>query len=175
MIFLVCWCCCCRIAALIIHISWVWLSSMYFGYISVCVAVCSFEFTFDLFVYVLGICVHKHTLVNYHQIVFYLTLCLSACILLAFFRLLFMKILNWRILRMASCLWLVCNFSHCPYFCLATDYAEPIAIERNTRHSGMWKLIGCALSDRDIDHNSKVLNAFYLFIGYIHFVCLKHT
>lgn len=58
---------------------------MYFGYISVCVAVCSFEFTFDLFVYVLGICVHKHSLVNYHQIVFYLTLCLSACILLAFF------------------------------------------------------------------------------------------
>lgn len=92
-----------------------------------------------------------------------------------FFRLLFMKILNWRILRMASCLWLVCNLWHYPYFCLATDYAEPIAIERNTRHSGMWKLIGCALSDRDIDHNSKVLNAFYLFIGYIHFVCLKHT
>lgn len=35
-------------------------------------------------------------------------------------------------------------------------------------------VIGCALSDRDIDHNSKVLNAFYLFIEYIHFVCLKH-
>lgn len=36
---------------------------------------------------------------------------------------------------------------------------------------------GCALSDKDIDHNSKkgVLNAFYLFIGHIHFECLKHV
>lgn len=42
-------------------------------------------------------------------------------------------------------------------------------------HVMLCKLIGCALSDRDIDHNSKVLNAFYLFIEYIHFVCLKHT
>lgn len=38
----------------------------------------------------------------------------------------------------------------------------------------MHELIGCALSDWDIDHNSNVLNAFYLFIEHIHFVCLKH-
>lgn len=52
---------------------------------------------------------------------------------------------------------------------------EPFESSAVSDRAHMCKLIGCALSDRDIDHNSKVLNAFYLFIGHIHFVCVSST
>lgn len=60
-------------------------------------------------------------------------------------------------------------------FCFVS---RPIKLSPSTSTKLDWgtriKLIGCVLSDRDIDHNSKVLNAFYLFIESIHFACLKH-
>lgn len=125
-----------------------------------------------LFIY-LNICVHKYfqyagelSFSVFYSYFFYKhTLFLSLIHFTGIFP--FCSLMRSRHFGFGRLRWIyaIYNFSHYPLSSRASH--------RHRRQTG-YKLIGCALSDWDIDHNSNVLNAFYLFIMHIHFVCLKH-